>query len=524
MRKNKQIMLFLFSSLIISNFLAVSIISSIYIPPPPQYNYKITCYGYVKDLNTGNVISGVTIKLKELETGISSTVTTGTNGYYYVTITTPSYYRYTLTASKSGLQTLSTSYYSPGTYSYLFEMYPIGANLITCYGNVINKVTEIGITGAIVSITEINMDFSKSVTTNSFGYYYNKYYSTSDTTLYRIEILSSGYDKQIEYVSTIGTYNLDFKLTYEMFELEILNIGSEVTTDYIMKGTILEIIARCSGWYELYFSIDDGPAIRMTRWGNSDFFFGDWDTSSTQIGFHYIRVYVNITEGLENYVYVCQDTIIYLTETYQMTLYYEIDYIEDYEPQQSVLDYWVNYWNVRAIDLNYVIDQEIAKDSESIKMDSQDEILYYENIYNNHYFASEGTIDDRAYGNMNNSVNYSQEKWILWGADWWNAGGSGQCYTERDVYNVLAGNYIFISSVRCSDYNTEFGAANFGAHIMTLMHETGHSIGIAVIDSSGEQYDPDSYSVMSYPNIQNCCFTNHWYYSWYYWSTRNDYY
>ena len=53
------------------------------------------------------------------------------------------------------------------------------------------------------------------------------------------------------------------------------------------------------------------------------------------------------------------------------------------------------------------------------------------------------------------------------------------------------------------------------------MHEIGHSIGIGKIVRSGEIYDSDPGSVMSYLTEANAGLYGTWYYSDDYWATRN---
>lgn len=88
---------------------------------------------------------------------------------------------------------------------------------------------------------------------------------------------------------------------------------------------------------------------------------------------------------------------------------------------------------------------------------------------------------------------------------------------------------IFFTSAidRSGDnWGADNGIEPYGAEAVALMHEMGHSIGIAKLDWRGaEVYDPDRYSVMAKLTIYNAGLYGAWYYSNEYWTTRNiEYY
>ena len=75
--------------------------------------HTFTCYGYVRSV-IGTPIEGVTTKLQYGST-IYDTDVTGSNGYYYMSISTTLYRTFSLKAEKSGYVTQYRSVYSSGT-------------------------------------------------------------------------------------------------------------------------------------------------------------------------------------------------------------------------------------------------------------------------------------------------------------------------------------------------------------------------------------------------------------------------
>jgi len=157
----------------------------------------------------------------------------------------------------------------------------------------------------------------------------------------------------------------------------------------------------------------------------------------------------------------------------------------------------------------------------------------YNNLGNDAYGAG-----DAVFGT--DGVYSSKWKWVLYGTTvegYPNVVGYTYVVIARVglTYDLLAGNYIYIADKTADDWATSAtGWKNtltdeqkkMGAEAVVLMHEMGHSIGIAVLSSRGaEVYDSDTYSVMSYLNVNNAGKYLAWYYSDKYWATRNmDYY
>ncbi|MFW9923996.1 MAG: carboxypeptidase-like regulatory domain-containing protein, partial [Candidatus Thorarchaeota archaeon] len=117
---------------------------------PPSNGYTITCYGYVKDYNTNTGIYGVSVVLRDTLYGITKTVTTSSTGYYSVSITVPSYLRFTLTVSKSGYITQSKSFTRTGSYRSDFLFCKTGTHIVTCTGYVLDGHYGFVLSGAII--------------------------------------------------------------------------------------------------------------------------------------------------------------------------------------------------------------------------------------------------------------------------------------------------------------------------------------------------------------------------------------
>ena len=134
--------------------------------------------------------------------------------------------------------------------------------------------------------------------------------------------------------------------------------------------------------------------------------------------------------------------------------------------------------------------------------------------------------DDSYTGQSANFV--SKWKWVLFGTKVEgepNVMGYTYILTQRK--DLVAGNYIFIADQSTDDWASDYnGIEGSDAEAVVLMHEMGHSIGIAKIHPVfGEQYDPDPASVMSYLSTANAGLADAWYYSSNYWATYNiEYY
>lgn len=217
-------------------------------------------------------------------------------------------------------------------------------------------------------------------------------------------------------------------------------------------------------------------------------------------------------------------------DKYQLII--EIDYIEGHEPTLSVLTYIVDYYSTRGIIVTFHVDDMIPKENHLKNGINNSEFWAIEKKYNDiivyNDMASDGSDTD---ADGYDEEFFLKEKWVLFGTTVEGAPNTvGFCYVLIWYQNpakgdLLAGNYIFIADESADTWADINEIERYGAEAVVLMHEMGHSIGIGVLDVWGEVYDRDTYSVMSYLNVNNAGLYNNWYYSDKYWSTRNmEYY
>jgi len=215
-------------------------------------------------------------------------------------------------------------------------------------------------------------------------------------------------------------------------------------------------------------------------------------------------------------------------------LFIEIDYIEGHAPNQTVLDYIEWYYmgnnpSGELISVTFYVNDSIPYVGAYAGI-NDDEFWAIEKAYNN--------MGDDAYGTRDSifgtaGVYSSKWKWILYGTTVEGAPNViGYTYVIiariGRTYDLLAGNYIFIADGAADSWagSQEPPIEPYGAEAVVLMHEMGHSIGVAKLSWRGaEIYDPDSGSVMSYLSTANAKLYWAWYYSKEYWATRNmEYY
>lgn len=295
-----------------------------------------------------------------------------------------------------------------------------------------------------------------------------------------------------------------------------VDIRSPGDGEHLLRTKTVNMVAEVKGDFAMvkYKIGRKGAEYAMTQWGTSDRYIASWTITESE-GTHKLYVTAYNAAGRKA---GSASTSVNVVTGYEAEVWYEIDYLTGHGPTQTMLDYWVNYWDSRAIKAHPVLDDEIT-DAKYLELDIT---LFWEveNGYNDDLPAAPG--DDRTYGNVNNGNPFLQEKWMFWGAYWYEASIGGFCYVWSIGNDGLAGNYIYINDGGLADWEATKGLTNAGGRVVALMHETGHSIGVIVYSGGAEAYDPDYYSVMSYIwSNYNAAFTNLWYYSREYWKTRN---
>lgn len=287
------------------------------------------------------------------------------------------------------------------------------------------------------------------------------------------------------------------------------------------------------------YGVDGAGWTSMSSVGGS-IYAADWNSASVYDGGHTITVRAMDTsdnEGTDSITVTTSNEI--APPPYQYELWIEIDYIAGHEPTQTVLDYikWYYLGNNPTGDLisvTFYVENVTQKVNEL-------GINYANGINDNEFWAIEKAVNDLGddkYGAGDPvfgtaGVYSSKWKWILYGTTVEGAPYViGYTYVIMArigrTYDLLAGNYIFIADEAADSWasSQEPPIEPYGADGVVLMHEMGHSIGIAVLSRRGaEVYDPDTYSVMSYLSTANAGLYEEWYYSDEYWATRNmDYY
>jgi len=301
--------------------------------------------------------------------------------------------------------------------------------------------------------------------------------------------------------------------------------GEEVTGVVLIEATAEDD----NGIKKVEYAIDGADWVSMSNIGG-DTYEATWDSTTVTSGSHTITVRATDARNAK-----AQDSVTVTTangseppppppppppaDTYE--LFVEIDYLVGHRPTGDVLTYIVDYYNGNnpsgeVIDVEFTIGDEIP-------------------MIGDGYDASNGISDDEFWAieassnsNSNDGVVFnSKNKWVLFGTSVEGSPNTmGYCYIITSRKDVLAGNYIMIADESTDSWENTSGVTNSGAEATVLMHELGHSIGIAKMHPAfGETYDPDSYSVMSYLSIYNAMQYGAWYYSASYWDTRNlEYY
>lgn len=275
------------------------------------------------------------------------------------------------------------------------------------------------------------------------------------------------------------------------------------------------------------YRIDTGTWIAMSYVGDSTY-EAEWDTTSVYDGVHTITVKATDTSnnvGQGSITVTTNNGITPPPPTIEYELFIEIDYMEGHKPTDAVLAYIHSYYYERGISVTFYVNDTVPYDPSV----TDAEFWAVEATYNN-------MGDDSAGGNPNTGVYFSKWKWVLYGTTVEGAPNVvGYTYVVIGrvglTYDLLAGNYIYIAdgtadnwAINATGWKVSLtdDQKKMGAEAVVLMHEMGHSIGIAVLSRLGaEVYDSDTYSVMSYLNVNNAGLYLAWYYSDKYWATRN---
>jgi hypothetical protein len=298
-------------------------------------------------------------------------------------------------------------------------------------------------------------------------------------------------------------------------------------TDGATVSGIIAISASATdnvGVKKVEYRVDTGTWIEMSYVSDSTY-EAEWDTASVYDGVHTITVKATDTSnnvGEDSVTVTTANGITPPPPTMEYELFIEIDYMTGHEPTPLVLDYIDDYYYKRGIEVTFYVDDTVPYDSSV----TDAEFWAIEAKYNNKGDDKYGSRDP-VFGTA--GVYSSKWKWVLYGTTVEGAPNVvGYTYVVRArvglTYDLLAGNYIYIADEAADNWasSQEPQIAPYGAEAVVLMHEMGHSIGIAVLSRLGaEVYDPDTYSVMSYLNANNAGKYRAWYYSDKYWATRN---
>jgi len=296
---------------------------------------------------------------------------------------------------------------------------------------------------------------------------------------------------------------------------------TDITIRNIPSGdtvySTVTIIARLQGSASaIVYQIDTGPEYLMSRVGSTDRYQASWDTTTVTPGSHTLTVKAEDTTGK---VLDTNSVTVTVSSDYVWELYYEIDYVIGHVPTQAVLDYMQSYWRGHAIKFTFFVDDAVSDPTPGDSVISDNDFWTLENQYNDYL-----VYDDRSYGGASPKY-FLKEKWMLYGTYYTSTSVAGYTYVYLSGNNLQAGNYIFIADAMIDNWELHNGIPSKGGEAVVLMHEAGHSIGIAKVRGGSELYDSDYYSVMSYLRTQNSGFTGVWYYSREYWATRNmEYY
>ena len=238
----------------------------------------------------------------------------------------------------------------------------------------------------------------------------------------------------------------------------------------------------------------------------------EWDTTGVAADEYTISAEISIiSEDIEPADNSLTDGIVTVYDLGQLPvvtyeIFVEIDYMEGHRPTDSVLAYITTYFAEKDISVIFAVDDVVPYDSRVSDRD---------------FSRLESTYNDNDFGY------YSEYKWVLFGTTVFRQNNViGYTYVQIVGGDLLAGNYIFIADGTADSWSQYYGLSPAGAEAAVLMHELGHSIGIAELTSSGyELYCTEPACVMAMLNTVNADNTDNWYYCANHWGTINlEYY
>jgi len=295
--------------------------------------------------------------------------------------------------------------------------------------------------------------------------------------------------------------------------LATVNIRNINNKEYVYSNLL--IIASVTGFFsKVYYQIDSGAKYPMTKVGTTNRFQAVWNTLTATAAPHTLWVkavnLLGMTVG-SAYVYVT------VVRSFRYRLYYEIDYMSGHYPPASVLNYMKAYWQGHATQVTFRVDDLVTDPTPADGKITTSDFWKIEKAKNDVWM-----YDDRSFGGVSKKFTL-KEKWMLYGTYADSPTTGGYCYIVRSGSDVLAGNYIFIADSMLDKWEYANGVPYDGAEEVVVMHEAGHSIGIAKLSATyTEVYDSDYYSVMALIRVQNAKYMAlRWYYSKEYWATAN---
>jgi hypothetical protein len=272
----------------------------------------------------------------------------------------------------------------------------------------------------------------------------------------------------------------------------------------------VEVVAQATGTAVSVVYVVDGQTTEnlMSRVSSSDRYVAQWDTSklSTAIP-HSLTLKA---KDSQNNVVATSSISVTVAGALRYNIRYEVDYMANCYPDQSVFDYLTDYWADHAVKVTFTKGNVVQDPTAADKVITDSDFWFIENNNN----AGPDNSADNGY------QYFLEDKWMLCGTFDTNINVGGYTYVPRTGRDYVGGNYIFIAQSMIADWEEANSILDFGGSVIVVGHEAGHSVGIVV--GGSEKYDPDYYSIMSYMRMQNAKdMVGNWYYSKEYWAAAN---